>query len=285
MEVISIPTKNEEYITTVVKIDEVTPILKLSEEFEKKGFPNESIKCLKHLFCVSNSFYAHTAIGNVYYRTNDLIKAKNEYLEALLDLNEEHDSDKLFEIYKNLGNISLKENKVSDAKNFYEKAALIKSDSSDLFVNMATLDLIQQDEDSAIEKFRKAIYKNDKNDKAWVGLALIYQNYGESDLTLACLKKALDLNQYNINALHLYSEFCNKNEKRLEAIEFLENWILKNDFHSDVYSYLIELYINNNNLIRAKELLEIALLWEPKNNIFIEWYDAHVLGGGPCAKL
>jgi tetratricopeptide (TPR) repeat protein len=277
MDVIETLSKNHDPIrikSTVVTAantnsDSISEYIKLGRKLEKDGYYKEAIKYYRQIEKLGCTFTSLTLIAECHYNSGRLELAESVYLESLLHTTT--DNSVLFDVYKNLGNLHLKNGQMESAEQFYLKAYALNPQSSDLLVNLATLNLQKGDDALALEKFRQALFINDKNDKAWSGLSLIYELFGERALAIGCIKKALDINPDNLNALHIYAQLCVKNKIPAAAIELLERWNDLHEFEIDACLYLIELYIHNNDFIKARFTVNLGFLWEPKNLTLATW--------------
>lgn len=191
-----------------------------SQEYIKLCYLKQSEE---HFFEVAECFYL---LGH------DQL-AKEYYTKALSII--DYESPYLFLIYKNLGNISVKERDFDSAEEFYNKAYTQNAHSDDLFVNYGTLEIQKDNMDTAAERFQEAIKLNENNDKAWIGLALIYRKKGDFDLSWANLKRALDIHLSNAVALKLCVEWALAEDECEYAIETLENYL---SIHSESLDWL-----------------------------------------------
>jgi tetratricopeptide (TPR) repeat protein len=246
-----------------------TNYIKQGKDFEQKGFYSEAIVCYKQIEKLNYQITSLTLIANCYYLSGKYDLAESYYLESLLHTI--HEPTILFDIYKNLGKLYLKNSNLENAEKFYLKAYAIDPQSDDLLVNLATLDLQKSNEALALEKYRNALLLNEKNDKAWSGLSLVYELFGERELALGCIKKAIDINPENLNALHIYSQLCVKNKTPQDALILLDKWTDKHDFNINICLFQIELYIQNKEFTKARFILNLGFLWEPTNLILATW--------------
>lgn len=172
---------------------------------QKYEYP-EALKCYQKFADLNPGEMSYFFLGEIYYLLNDDDQAGKFYQRALTEI--DYDSPYLFQIYKNLGNISVKQNDFEAAQEFFDKAFTINSHSDDLIVNYGTLEIQKQNLGLALERFKQALDLNLYNDKAWVGLALIYRKMSDFNLAWADLQKALDVNPHNQVALRICLEWA-----------------------------------------------------------------------------
>lgn len=202
-------------------------------------------------------------LGHCFYQENQDRKAYDTYIEALGMLTNE--SAELFEVYKNLGNICLREADFDSALEFYNKAFTLNSRSDILQVNLGTLALQQQALEEAVTRFREALEINSRNDKAWVGLALVHNAMGDHVLARANLENALDANSTNRTAVHLAASWAVRDQDLAFAVEALEDFVSAVDCDEEMSLLLIHLFCLRNQLFEARLELERLLLWNPSN--------------------
>lgn len=202
-------------------------------------------------------------LAHCYYQQNQDQKAYRTYMQALEVLTEE--SKELFEVYKNLGNILMREGDFESAEEFYNKAFTLNPISDVLHVNLGTLSLQQQNHETAISRFRQALEHNPRNDKAWVGLALVHNAMGDLVLARANLENALDVNPRNRTAVHLAASWAVRDQDYGFAIQALENFVSSVDCDEEMSLLLIHLFCVRKWYVEAQLELERLLLWDPKN--------------------
>jgi tetratricopeptide (TPR) repeat protein len=192
------------------------------------------------------------------------VEAKEAYLDALLisTINLEL----LFEAYKNLGNIYLREKNLDNAEDFYHKAYALFPNSAQLAVNMGTLEMQKSDSSGAIERFRKALRIDPQFAPAWVGLALSYQQFGDFDMAWASLLKAIEYDFKNSTALLLIAQWAIKQNAVDLSLNHLMNFFDSGEFDSMLSQAFVELCIHANKFNLARLELERSLLWDPRNS-------------------
>jgi Flp pilus assembly protein TadD len=207
-------------------------------------------------------------LGHCLYQQNQDDKAKATYMEAMGLLTQE--SAELFEVFKNLGNIAMREGDFEGAEEYYNKAFTLQPRSDVLQVNLGTLALQQQSQEQAVTRFRTALEINPRNDKAWVGLALVHNEMGDHVLSRANLENALDVNAKNRTAVHLAASWAIRDQDYQFAIESLENFVSTVDCDQEMSLLLIHLFCMRNQFVEAQLELERLLLWDPTDEKLLQ---------------
>ena len=202
-------------------------------------------------------------LGHCLYQQNQDERAKSTYMEALSMMTVE--SKELFEVFKNLGNIAMREGDFEGAEEYYNKAFTINPRSDVLHINLGTLALQQNSQEAAVVRFRTALEINPRNDKAWVGLALVHNEMGDHVLSRANLENALDANPRNRTAVHLAASWAVRDQDYQFAIESLENFVSDVDCDEEMSLLLIHLFCMRSQYVEAQLELERLLLWDPTN--------------------
>ena len=214
---------------------------------------------VKSDFC----FETVAQLAHCYYHQNQDHKALATYQEALSLLSEE--SPELFEIYKNLGNIAIREGDFDGAEEYYNKAFTQNSRSDVLAVNKGTLALQRNEHTEALHQFREALQINHRNDKAWVGLAMAHNVMGDFVLARANVGNALDLNSENRTAVHLAAAWAIRDQDLGFAIEALENYVSRVECDEEMSLLLVHLFCQRSQWTEALLEVERILLWNPTN--------------------
>lgn len=138
-------------------------------------------------------------------------EAVGEYLNYLkcCDRNEE----RLFQCYKNLGNIYVRMREFDLAEENYNKAYALRPNSLELRVNFGTLEIQKDRLEKALEHFRSAVHQDASCSKAWVGLALIHRSLGDHDLSYANLIAALEGKGAREMALQLLQDWAFQDQR------------------------------------------------------------------------
>ena len=229
--------------------------------FRSENYEGAKI-CFDQLKALTNSFESYFHYAKACEALGQWEWARESYLDALLLSTTR--IDLLFESYKNLGNIFLKEKNLDMAEDFYHKAYTLAPESQQLLVNLGTLEMQKEDSSLAIEKYRKALQINPRFSPAWVGMALCYQNFGEDEMAWASLLKALETDPNNTIALLMFANLSVKMNEMPLAIEKFMSFFDRGHFDSTLSSAFIELCLHANRIDLARIELERALLWDPK---------------------
>lgn len=179
-----------------------------------------AINCFKSMSDSKEDFQSLALIAEAYYSSGSDEEALNFYIRALEKL--ETESSLLFDVYKNIGNIFVRLGDFQAAEDNYQRAYAINPDSSTLLVNFGTLKVQKSHWEMAITYFRQAVFIEQKNDKAWVGLAISHREYGDHELAWANLLNALDFNALNSVALQLLEMWATKDGREQAAINFVK---------------------------------------------------------------
>lgn len=228
-----------------------------------------ALLCLQETKKINADFETSYLLGQCLDKMNLPLKAKEEYLDALLAPTAS--TELLFETYKNLGNLFLKEKKLDMAEDFYNKALCINPESAQLFVNLAALEMQKDNSQKTLDYYRKALSIDTRLASGWIGLALSYQQFGDHEMAWASLLKALDLEPHNHTALLLLSQWCHKNSQQDFALEKLMNHFDQGDFDSTLSLAFIELCVKLDQFTLARWELERSLLWEPQNKDLLKF--------------
>jgi tetratricopeptide (TPR) repeat protein len=152
----------------------------------------------------------------------NLIKIQEDRQVLTIPNSTESEALVKFEVYKNTGNLCVKSGEFDLAEDFYNKAFAIKPNSDDLMVNYGALAIQRGNKICALEKFRSALNINIKNDKAWIGLALIHNDLGDYELAWGNLKTALEINPKNKIAVELCCHWARRDEKHSLVLDCLD---------------------------------------------------------------
>lgn len=190
---------------------------------EKTGHPEEAVKCRRALVRIEPSADHQLDLAALYYGLENDEAALATYQDALAT--HAVPEARLFEVYKNMGNILVRRADFDGAEDFYNRAFTIEPKSDSLLVNFGTLEINRDDLEAAGSRFRSAIEINEACDRAWVGLALVHRAKGDFELSWANLERALDLNASNRTAMKLIVEWAVRDGRVQAAAARLEKYL------------------------------------------------------------
>ncbi len=235
----------------------------LAECLEKTAHLEEALVVHKALVTYNYGFESLYGRATTLYKVGRDQEAMDGYYEALSILKEENEL--LFELYKNMGNIFVKQGDFDAAEEYYNKAYTVNSQSDVLLVNFGTLEVQRNDFEKSLYCFRKAVEMNAENDKAWIGLAMVHSQFGDHDLAWANLEAGIDINPQNKTAVHLAANWAVRDGRLLKAIEFLQVYLSEVDDDEELSLVLINLYCMTGQIENAIIEMEKVLLWNPDN--------------------
>ncbi len=157
-------------------------------------------------------------ISEVFTKTNDFPAALKVFHQMLDILNEK--DPKIFEVYKNMGNLYLKCGDIEAAEEKYNLANAINSQDENLIINYGVLAIQKGSYDEAKSRFAQVIAVNSASDLAWVGIGLVHRAHADHDLARACLLRGIDENPYNKLAITNYYQWCYQ-----DGVDFTDQFI------------------------------------------------------------
>lgn len=235
----------------------------LGDCLEQRQKLDEAIIVRKAAINVDYGYETVFKLANLLYKRGEDAPALEKYYDALALVTEENES--LFEIYKNMGNIFVRQGDFDAAEEKYSKAFTMNSRSDVLLVNFGTLEVQRGDYDKSLYCFRQAVEANVNNDRAWVGLAMVHNQFGDIDLAWANVENALDIKPDNRTAVHLIANWAVRDHQYGKGIEALENYLSQADQDEEMSLVLINLYCLQGNVPKAQMEVERVLLWNPMN--------------------
>lgn len=230
---------------------------------EKTSRFSEALIVRKTLVTDDYGFESLYGFATALYKLGRDQEALDKYFEALSVLTEENED--LFELYKNMGNIFVRQGDFDGAEEYYNKAYTVNTQSDVLLVNFGTLEVQRNDFDKSLYCFRKAVEINPENDKAWVGLAMVHNQFGDVELAWANLETAMDINPQNRTAAHLAANWGLRDGKILKGIEALQNYLGSVEEDEDMSLVLINLFCTSGQIDKALLEIERVLLWNPEH--------------------
>lgn len=241
----------------------ISTLKALGECLERVNRIDEALIARKALVTVDYGFESLYELGTTLYKLNRDQEAMDKYYEALSVLTVENAH--LFELYKNMGNIFVRQGDFDAAEEFYNKAYTMNPNSDILLVNFGTLEVQRQDFEKSLFCFRRAVEINAENDKAWVGLAMVHNHFADTDLAWANIETALDINPRNRTAVHLAANWGVRDHRVLKAIDALQIYLANVEQDEDMSLVLINLFCSSGQFDRALLETDRVLLWNPSH--------------------
>jgi tetratricopeptide (TPR) repeat protein len=240
----------------------VEAIIGLGCSFLGRYDVEKALKCFKVSIELEQSPLALSYIGDCYYFKAEDELAIHYYEQAIRGL--KYNSQRLFEIYKNIGNVYVRKNQYEFAEENYNKAYTINPDSDVLLVNYGTLEIQKGELDIAQQRFKSAIYINKENDKAWLGLSLVHREFGDLELSWGSLNRSLDINPSNQVSLQLALDWAFRDNKIDQIIGRLEYYTSLNDQDAEVNFLLAQVLFKTGRYYHAKMEMEKVLALDPQ---------------------
>lgn len=229
--------------------------------FQNQSKLNQALAAAKAMNRSFPSAYSAYRLGEIYYLLREDHQALEHFRRALIsqDFNEAI----LFEIYKNMGNIFVREGDFDSAQEYFDKAYTLDPRHPVLLVNYGTLEIVRDNLDAAKQRFLEALGCESKCDKAWVGLALLHQRLGDYELMLGALDTALDAAPGNETAVKLFVEAAVARGQMDRALARVEAFLAMEPANVDVILTHAQLLWCKSRLPEASLQIEQALLWDP----------------------
>lgn len=240
----------------------VEALMKMGICLRACGRHDESLKCFKAVAKQSGSVEAKVFIAEAYYlmELDDMaIAAYRDVLRGVIK-----DGTILFDVYKNIGNIHVRQSDFEAAEEFYDKAYNLNPESDVLMVNYGTLEIQRDRLAEAVDRFRRSVEINSENDRGWVGLALVHRQMGDIELAWANLERALDINPNNRTALRLTVDWGVADHRFGATVRCLQEYISgAGGEDAEMCFMLAKIFAQTGRLSEARIELERVLALDP----------------------
>lgn len=233
----------------------------LAELLEKDKKYEEARRLRFHIMNQNYQFESVYHYANNFYLQGLDAEALSYYFEALSLLKSENSF--IFDLYKNIGNIQLRQGDFEGAEEYYNKAYAINSKADVLLVNIGTLEIQKNNFEKSNFCFKEAIILNEKNDKAWVGLAMIQSHKNDLELAWGNVRHALEINPRNRTAISLMSQWAFILHKVDELIFHLQTYLSLEDFDLEFSKLLIHCFCELGQFPLAHIEIQRGLLFFP----------------------
>lgn len=136
---------------------------------------------------------------------------------------------------------------------------------------MGLVSLSRNDKNGALTFFRAAVASNNKNDQAWVSLAMLHDEMGDRELAMANLEMSLDRNPLNQAAVKLYSAWAPKNAEKIgTALSRIQFYLSKNEFDEEISLCHIQLLSKIQSWKNVDFEISKLILTQPQNSNYRE---------------
>ncbi|MBR8827302.1 MAG: tetratricopeptide repeat protein [Gomphosphaeria aponina SAG 52.96 = DSM 107014] len=193
--------------------------LKLGEKLEQQGEIAEAIACYRKAIELNPRWQ------KAYHNLAEVLKREKKweeavfYLEKLVEIKEkeeekitEETGEESFDAYTKQGHLCLRQGKVEEAINWYEKARALKPDSPNIYANIGSGYAEQKKWTEAIQWYQAAIKLNPNFAGAYRNLARVLTQTGQERAAAECWYRALAIEPSWANA----EEYLNLGNKLKE---------------------------------------------------------------------
>jgi tetratricopeptide (TPR) repeat protein len=235
----------------------------MGDSLEAEGQIDDAIRCYSELLRICESGDVHFRLASAYYKISQDDEATNHFLLGLEW--HTHTDPELFEAFKSLGNLALRNGDRDGAEEYYNRAFALNPNSDVLLVNYGSLEIQRGNLDRAAVRFRAAVHENAENDRAWLGLALVHRQFGDLNLCWGNVERALELNPRNEIALGLLADWATKDNQIARAVPHFEAYLQLNDRDAEKSLILAQFLYWLGRLNQADLEVERLLTLDPKS--------------------
>ena len=228
---------------------------------ENQNMIPSCVNILKTLCRIEPSFENFVLLGEVFEKsdaTGEALTAYEKALELQVD-----DSPRVFDVFKNLGNIKLKHGDVEGAEEFYHKAYAMNSESVALMINLGTLEIQRKQFERAKQRYQKAIQLDSKNSRAWAGLGISHFYLNDHELAMSAMENAIEFDGQNKVPVQLFTRWCVDINQSQRAIPGLIKFLEVSNFDEDISNLFIQVALNLKMYDLALLEAEKGLLYSP----------------------
>lgn len=243
---------------------QVKAIFYLSKYFESHGqFVNQE-KCLEKLLQLDMNAKNVFEYANFLYGRNRFDEAIQIIQENINDIKSEKETD-YFDLYRLMGNISLKSLDTDTAEEYYNICLRINPNSDVVFTNLGSLFLHKSNYAKSIELYKKAITINSKNNKAWLGLAICHLSQKDSQLFWGNIRNAIECAPYDPKTIEMALHQALSDFEYELAISAAEVYLQKHPFDLKISSQFASLLFQVGDFKKATLEVTKILSFEPNN--------------------
>jgi tetratricopeptide (TPR) repeat protein len=176
---------------------------------------------------------------------------------------EQHDSTQRYDVLMKLGDCLTSVGKYDEARQHYEKSALLFPDAAWPYVGLGVVALQQNKLKDADVAFRTACRLDPNSTRAYAGLAMISQQKTHYTQAFKMYLKCLELESDNLTALFGLFQTSRQMDSFEEIIHCLRVYLDTHPGNTSVMFALAALYMNDDRSEEAREILRNVLALEP----------------------
>ena len=177
----------------------------------------------------------------------------------------DHGWQQHFEVVQELGDCHTQLGEYEQARDCYEQAALLEPDEAGPYVGTGVIALQQGKLDDADIAFRVAIRLDPCSSRAYAGQAMIQQQKGRMQEAFDSYLRCLDIDTDNMTALlGLFQVSCQMGSFG-RVIDYLNTYLKMHPSDVSVMFCLATLYMKDQQIVQAEQLLRDILTVEPQN--------------------
>ena len=229
--------------------------------YREEGRFEDALKCFRGLAKAGGGADAQILIAETLYLGERDEMALGAYREVMR--NPIDDPNRLFEVYKNVGNIHVRAGDFESAEEHYNRAYNLNPESDVLMVNYGTLEIQRENLGDAVHRFRRAVEINPNNDKGWVGLAIVHRQMGDHELAWANVLRALDINQGNRTAIRLVVDWAVADHSFSVAIDRMQEYLAIENEDAEMSFTLAKILTHVGRISEARLEMERVLALDP----------------------
>ena len=181
------------------------------------GEDQEAVNSLLRATKYDSRSYLRNILGDIYILNNENEKAKELFGSEEL-------SNDLYSLVR-MAYFRVLDGDFDDAQSYINKA--LEIDNTDYNSRMfdGVLKLHTQEWELAVRSFRVALEENNTSSVLHTNLAIAYWQLNETDKTISVLKKAIQKNPFNIQAISFFADVMHIEERDSESLDILRHYL------------------------------------------------------------
>ena len=176
-----------------------------------------------------------------------------------------HNSTQHYEVLIELGDCLTSVGKYDQAKQHYDKAAMLDPDAAGPYIGLGVVNLQNESFDDAEIAFRVACRLDANCARAYAGLAMIEQRRAHYNEAFKMYLKCLELENDNLTALlGLFQTSCQMGSFD-KIIHYLQTYLETHPGDTSVMFALSALYMKDGRLVESRKILRDVLTLQPEH--------------------